>query len=148
MAKKKETKETKPDEKQELVEHLQRLQAEFDNYRKRTETELQNAKEQASDGFLGEFLGILDNMTLAIKHEKKGSELLKGILIIKDQMTTLLEEQGIKEIPEKGHFNPNLHEALMMEESKAKPNTIIKTIQRGYTRNGRVLRTAKVSVAK
>jgi molecular chaperone GrpE len=143
------------DEKQELIDHIQRLQAEFDNYRRRVEREQGEAREQAGERLLRELLPIIDNFELALKHAKdehghvKGEDLLTGSLMIRDQLHALLEHQGITEIPAEGKFDPRQHEALMMvDQQGAERGKIIQTFQRGYMRNGKMFRPAKVSVAK
>jgi molecular chaperone GrpE len=147
-------------EKSELVDQLQRLQAEFNNYRARVEREAAQAKEVAADKLLDEFLTINDNLTLALTHAKdeqgktaqgkiNGEDLLQGLLLIKDQMHQLIEHQGISEIPEDGAFNPHMHEALMIvAKDGVTRGQIVQTFQRGYKRGERVIRAAKVSVAK
>lgn len=137
-------------ENHELVLHLQRLQAEFDNYRKRTERQLAEQSEKAADKLIREILPIMDNLSLAKEHagEDANNELLKAMLMIQDQLKNMLEDQGIEEIPSSGAFNPALHEAMFTVDSKKKAGEIEQTIQKGYTRGGRILRAAKVSVAK
>jgi molecular chaperone GrpE len=140
-------------EHQELIGHLQRLQAEFDNYRKRVEREQQEARRGASEHLLRELLSIQDNLDLAITHAKdehghiKGEDLLTGVLAIKQHVQQLLEHQGVAEIPATGKFDPYLHEALLTVEGTEK-GMIVQTLQRGYTLGNKILRPARVSVAK
>ena len=143
------------DEKQELISHLQRLQAEFDNYRRRVERDQTEHREQASERLLKELLPIIDNFDLALKHAKdehghvKGEDLLAGNVMIHDQLKALLEHQGITEMKAEGKFDPRQHEALMMvDHAGAERGTILQVYQRGYLRGAKVFRPAKVSVAK
>lgn len=140
------------DETQELTEQLQRLQAEFDNYRKRVEKEQEIQRTRLTDSLVREMLPIMDNFSHALEHSKtegkiNADDLLKGLLMVKEQLTTTLQEQGVEEIPTEGKFDPQLHEAVSTQEGK-EPGKIAKTFQKGYTRNGRLLRPARVSVTK
>lgn len=146
--------ETKTPE-QELIENLQRLQAEFDNFRKRVAREQEEMRQAANDALLKELIPIIDNLHLSVQHAKddsgtvKGPELLAGIIMINEQLNGLLERSGITKIPEDGRFNPHHHEALtVVAQEGAERGMVIQTYQRGYLRNGKVLRPARVSVAK
>ncbi len=142
-------------ERTEYLSQLQRLQAEFDNYRKRVDKETSEMKASASDSLLRDIIPILDNMDLAVLHAKdehghiKGEDLLSGVVLIHEQIKNLLEHQGVEEISAEGVFNPKIHEALMTVSQKgAARGTILQTYQRGYTKNGKPFRAAKVSVAQ
>ncbi len=151
MSKKKRTNPEKEDanESEELINQLQRLQAEFDNYRKRTEQELTLARNKAGDSLIKGILPVVDNLQLAIKHADAGKEeLLKGVLLVQEQLLTALQEQDVTPIPTEGRFNPELHEAMLTVDSNKPSGEIVDVLQRGYTRNGRPLRAAKVSVSK
>lgn len=145
-----------PDEKQELVNHLQRLQAEFDNYRKRIQREQEENKHAANEKLLRELLPIIDNLHLAVLHAKdgdgniKGEDLLSGVIMINDQLHQFLEHHGIESMQtENERFDPYKHEALTtVQQEGVEKGTILQTYQRGYTRGGRVFRPAKVSVAR
>jgi len=147
-----ETKDATRDERTELIETLQRLQADFDNYRRRTEAEKIAQNDAASDRLLGDILPILDGLDLAVAHTKEDTstaELMNGILLVRDQLLGLLEDHGVTPMSESGPFDPRMHAAIITEETKEAPSKHIhKTFQRGYTRGGRVLRPARVSVAK
>ena len=138
----------------DLLEHLQRLQAEFDNYRKRIERDQQEHKAQATEKTLKELLPIIDSFNLSLQHAKdaegqvKGDDLLLGVIMINEQLQQFLEHQGLSPIPTDGQrFDPHLHEALTMVPGEQR-GTVLQTYQRGYMRNGKVFRAAKVSVAK
>lgn len=142
-------------EKQELLDHLQRLQAEFDNFRKRIEREQQEHKAAAADTLLRDLLPVMDNFHLALGHAKdgegkiRGDELLAGIILVKDQLQHLLADHGVEELLTTGTFDPAKHEALMtVQQDGVKTGTIIQTFQRGYMRSGKIMRPAKVSVAR
>jgi len=139
----------------ELVSHLQRLQAEFDNYRKRVQREQEERKDAANEQVLRDVLPIVDNIDLALHHAQQdggnaaAGDMLSGLVMIRDQCNALLERYGAESMASDGaQFNPTHHEALMTIDDAGKKNTVIQTFQRGYLMNGKVLRPAKVSVAK
>jgi len=136
MTKKKESRE------KELTELLQRLQAEFENYRKRKEAETSRFLINANKELIIKLLPILDSFELALesKHE--------GIEMIYSQLMTVLESEGLEEIKSLKSFDPRLHEALIAEKSEKAPGTILEVFQKGYMLNGNVIRAAKVKVAK
>lgn len=139
-----------PPEQEELVGQLQRLQAEFENYKRRVEQERESSKQQACATFISGLLPIIDNFELALTNTKSDEgSYAKGVEMIYAQLRDYLEGLGVTEIAAKGKFDPTKHEALMTEERKgAEEGTIIEVLQRGYELHGRVLRTAKVKVAK
>jgi molecular chaperone GrpE len=143
-------------EKQDFLDQLQRLQAEFHNYRMRVHKEQEEMRAAASEKLLKEFIPIIDNLSLALLHAKdgsgnvKGEDLLTGLIMINEQMKQLLEHQGLEEIATEGErFDPHKHEAVtIVAHEGAERGKILQTYQRGYLRNGKVFRAAKVSVAK
>jgi molecular chaperone GrpE len=141
-------------EYQKLKEEAAKLQADFDNTRKRLERERQDFVKFANEGIVIELLDILDDLERAVDlAESKHQDLpafLKGVEMILAHLYEMLKEYGVKPIEARGKlFDPNLHEALMQVEDKTKPeNTIIEELQKGYLLNGRVIRTSKVKVSK
>jgi len=136
-------------ERADLIDHLQRLQAEFENYRKRTDAEKARLNEGASDRLLTDLLPIIDHLDLAIEHGENHQELLTGVTLVRDQIHRLLADHGVTPLSTDGAFDPKRHEAITTEATdKHEPNQITKTFQRGYVRGERVLRPARVSVAK
>ena len=148
--------ETAPEpsaQNQELIEQLQRLQAEFENYRKRIESQNQDAAAKGQEKLIKEILPIVDSLELAIKHysanhKEHESDLLKGIELIYSQLKATLENLGVQRINTEGTVDPRLHEVYLTETADAQPNTILETLQHGYVRHGTVLRTAKVKAAR
>jgi len=138
----------KDDKVKELTETLQRLQAEFENSQKRLEKEKQDFLQFAKKDMITKILPILDNFELALKNTDNKEEFQKGIELIYAELYSMLEKEGIKKIEAKGKFDPHQHEALMAEESDKEKGTIIQELQKGYLLNDKVLRTAKVKVAK
>ncbi len=129
-----------------------RLQADFDNYRKRSLKERTDFIKFANEGLILELLGILDNFERGIRSadQKKDYELLhQGVDMISRQLHSLLREKGLQRIEAAGEkFDPHLHDALEAVESDAEEGTIIEELQPGYILNGRILRHAKVKVSK
>jgi molecular chaperone GrpE len=139
------------DDRQELVDHLQHLQAEFENYKKRIDREKSEFMSFASAQVLTQFLPLVDNLELALTNAKPGEKdgFYKGVELIYGQLLELLEQHGIKAINPQGQFDPYCHEALLAEERKdVSKNTIIEVLQKGYELNGKMIRPAKVKVAK
>lgn len=131
-----------------------RLQADFENTRKRLEREKNDFVKFANEGIILELLNILDDLERAVNlAESKHQDLtafLKGVEMILAHLYELLKEYGVKPIEAEGKiFDPACHEALMQVEDKEKPeHTIIEELQKGYLLNDRVIRTAKVKVSK
>jgi len=134
---------------QDIVELLQRTQANFENFRKQTEKRVQDIQKFANKDLILQILPILDNFELALKNCKSDSnEFVKGIELIYSQIFTILENQGIKTIQtENQKFDPNLHEALMKVGSCKPENTIVEELQKGFVLNDKVIRCAKVKIS-
>ncbi|MBV9669545.1 MAG: nucleotide exchange factor GrpE [Acidobacteriales bacterium] len=138
-------------EKQELFERLARLQAEFENYRKRSQKEQEDFRQYAVAEAVKAFLPILDNFHLALKHDTGSAEdLRKGVELIRKQMEDALARLGVQAIEAHGsEFDPHHHEAIEMIESNEHPdNHVVEQLQRGYKLRDRLLRPAMVRVAK
>jgi molecular chaperone GrpE len=138
---------------QEYWERILRLQAEFDNTRKRLEREKQEFVKFANEGIVISLLNILDDLERTVQlAEDKHQDLeafLKGVEMILAHLYEMLKEHGVSPIEAKGKiFDPNYHEALMQVESDVPENTIVEELQKGYLLNDRVIRTSKVKVAK
>jgi len=142
------------DKAKEYWDKILRLQAEFDNARKRLEKEKQDFAKFANEGLILELLNILDDLERTVELvEAKDQDLsvfLKGVEMILAHLYDMLKSYGVKPIEAEGKiFDPHLHEALMQAENKDLPeHTIIEELQKGYLLNDRVIRTAKVKVSK
>jgi len=121
----------------EYLEQLQRLQAEFINYRTRVEKEKQLMGEYSKDIILRKFLEIRDNFERAPKLDQ-------GMEIIYKQFLDIFQKEGVEEIETK-NFDPELHEAIATREDIAK-DVIAEVARKGYKRGDRILRTAHVVV--
>lgn len=138
----------------EYWDKLLRLQAEFDNAKKRMLKERSDFIKYANEEIILELLGVLDDLERSVeaaqtKHEDQQA-FLKGIEMILSHLYEMLKKKGVKPIESKGKaFDPNIHEALMQEETdKFEEDTVIDELQKGYMLDGRVIRTSKVKVAK
>ena len=131
-----------------------RLQADFENAKKRLERERQEFAKFANQEIILELLNVLDDLERTVGLAEAGKEdfdaFLKGAEMILAHLYELLKEYGLKAIEAKGKvFDPNLHEALMQVETDKYPeNSIVEELQKGYLLNDKLLRTSKVKVAK
>lgn len=133
-------------ERDEYLEALQRLKAEFDNARKRQQRELSRVTEAAAFDLVAELLPVLDNLDRALEAE---GDIREGVRATRDQFVSVLESEGLATVATDGQpFDPNVHEAVMSQPSEEhEEGTVLQTFQRGYLFNGRPLRPAKVVVA-
>jgi molecular chaperone GrpE len=127
-----------------LTEDLQRLQAEYSNYKKRVDRDRLLVADIATASALTEMLPILDDLDRAAEH----GELTGGFKAIADQITAFTQKLGLEKFGEAPTaFDPNIHEALMHETSnEVKETTVTKILQFGYKHKERVLRPARVVV--
>lgn len=152
--KKKDTKEALPtlkspaDEIAELTSTLQRLQADFDNYRKTVEKQQELIRKNAKVVIIAKLLPVIDSFTLALNNTQNKEEFTKGVELIYAQLFQTLEDLGVRPIPCTGKFDPYKHEVLLQEESLAEPGTIIEELQRGYSLDDHIIRFSKVKIAK
>lgn len=132
---------------QKYLDMARRLQADFDNYRKRSQREMDDFKKYANSNLVGELLTIVDDLDRALSIAGEETEFVKGIRGVRSNLLKLLESHGLKEIPTDGDFDPNMHEALCTVEGD-EDNKVAETFLKGYTLNGKVLRYSKVKVTK
>jgi molecular chaperone GrpE len=129
-----------------------RMAAELDNLRKRSQRDLENAYKFALERFLTELLPVRDSLELGIAAaDSNAAGLKEGMEMTLKLLVTALERAGVTEVnPAKGEdFNPEMHEAMAMQETtEATPGTVFQTVQKGFQLNGRLLRPARVIVAK
>lgn len=140
-------------ENEELFARLQRLQADFDNYRKRMQVERQEMLSYAVFDFAGELLPLVDNLERALESARQttqGEDLVKGLEMILRQFYQVLEREGITPIEAVGQsFDPMFHEAVMqVEDEESPPNTVVEELQKGYKYKDRVLRASRVKVTR
>ena len=129
-----------------------RVLAEFDNFRKRAARDLESTQRYAVERFAQELLPALDGFELAIANSANADarSLLEGQAATHRLLLKAFEKAGIAELDPSGTpFNPEAHEAMMAEPSASEaPNTVLRTVQKGYVLNGRVLRPARVIVTR
>ena len=139
-------------EKTELINTLQRLQADFENFRRRTRLEKEDFYKYASEGVLSQLLPIVDNFERALAAAKDGEtkNFIPGVEMIFRQLTQLMEKEGMAAIEAVGcPFDPNVHEAVMQVEDKNSPkDTVLEVLQKGYTLKGKLLRPSVVKVSQ
>ena len=136
----------------EYTDQLKRLQAEFENYMKRTQKEQQHVSDCAVEKFIAKLLITLDDFEHTIAHLNTASreDIIQGVHMIFDKLHKLLTQEHITPIETHGKlFDPHYHEVLLFEETNTVPeNTIIEELQKGYLHKNQVLRCAKVKIAK
>jgi molecular chaperone GrpE len=133
----------------ELLDRLQRLAADFDNYRKRVAREKEALTARAHAGLVEAILPVFDDLERALEaatmHEE--AKLEDGVRLVHRQLDDVLAKEGLQEIPTDVPFDPHVHEALAAIPSELEEGTILEVVQRGYLLGDRVLRPARVIVA-
>ena len=138
-------------ERDELFDRLVRLQAEFDNYRKRSAKESADFRDFAVSDAAKALLPVMDSFNLALKNANaRPEDLRKGVELIYKQLQDVLQKLNVERIPAQGEpFDPRVHEAIEMVETDAAPDHhVLEELQPGYRIKGRLLRPAMVRVAK
>ena len=136
-------------ERDELFDRLQRLAAEFDNYRKRSAREQAEQATRANERLVKELLPIVDDLGRALEaaadHEE--AKLEEGVRLVHRSLESVLQQQGLAEIATDGKFDPHVHEALLSQPSELPEGDVLQVIQKGYSLGDRVLRPARVVVS-
>ncbi|MGC2745480.1 MAG: nucleotide exchange factor GrpE [Candidatus Angelobacter sp.] len=138
-------------ERNELFDRLARLQAEFDNYRKRAAKENAEYRDYAVSDAARSLLPVIDSFTLALKNSAaRPEDLRKGVELIFKQLQDVLQKLNIERVPAQGEpFDPRVHDAIeMVETNDAPDHHVLEELQPGYRIKGRLLRPAMVRVAK
>ena len=137
-------------EKDECVAMAQRLQADFDNYRKRNVAIRADSLEEGTRELIRSLLPVLDNFDRALENcENVDPGWVDGIKLVHKQLTGILQKNGLEEIPAEGAFNADLHEAVMQEEAEGRESgAILAVFQKGYKVKDRIVRHSMVKVAK
>jgi molecular chaperone GrpE len=137
-------------ERDELLETLQRLQAEFDNYRKRVARDQQSLVTRAHERLVKELLPVLDDLERALEaanaHEE--AKLEEGVALVARALAEILRKEGVEEVSTEGKFDPHVHEALLSQPSEAEEGSVIEVLQKGYRLGDRVIRPARVVIAR
>ena len=136
-------------ERDQLQDRLARLQAEFDNARKREAKERQDARDRAIQSAVEPFLGVMDNFALALKSDSTIEQLRAGVQLILKQMDEALRSLNVHPVESVGEqFDPRIHEALGSIETPEHPDhQVLEEIRRGYKLRDKLLRPALVRIA-
>lgn len=138
----------------EFKTSLQRVQADFDNYRKRAEEQKLSLLKYANEDLILQILPVLDNFQRSTEHipaEIESNNWVQGMKLVEKQLEDILSQSGLKKVEAKigDDFNPQLHEAISCEKSdKLAEDKILQIISDGYTLNDKVIRHSKVKVCK
>lgn len=133
----------------ELEEALRRSLADFDNYRRRTESQKLEMINFAKADFVSKITPVLDNFGRAFEHVDINDPAISGLKQIEKQLEDILAQEGLKRISVSGEFNPNLHEAISYENNNdIKTDHIIAEAESGWEFNSKVIKPAKVRVSK
>jgi molecular chaperone GrpE len=137
-------------ERDQRFDDLQRLAADFDNYRKRAARDQEALVARAHERLVKQLLPILDNLERALvsaaEHEEE--KVLEGVELIARELHEALRREGLEEIETDGRFDPHVHEALLTQPSEAEEGAVIEVLQKGYRLGDRVLRPARVIVSQ
>jgi molecular chaperone GrpE len=136
----------------EYLDHLQRLQAEFDNYKKRVDREKKELIEYASAELVSELIDIMENLERGVESAKGSDDIdsiVKGMEMVSTQLKDILGSRGLRPIEAVGKkFDPHYHEAMMMTPTDEYPyNTVIEEFQQGYMIKDKVIRYSRVRVS-
>jgi molecular chaperone GrpE len=140
-------------EAESYLDDLRRLQADFDNYRKRTLREQTARAASASQALVTRLLPVLDNFELAVSSAEQSRDfdrMLKGVEMVFGELREVMEGEGLVKIEAEGKpFDPERHEAVIaVEQEDTEPGTVVDIVRTGYELRGKVLRPAMVKVAK
>jgi molecular chaperone GrpE len=140
-------------EAESYLDDLRRLQADFDNYRKRTLREQTARAAVASQALVARLLPVLDNFELAVSAAEQSRDfdrMLKGVEMVFGELREVLQGEGLVKIEAEGKpFDPERHEAVVaVEQQDTEPGTVVDIVRAGYELRGKVLRPAMVKVAK
>jgi molecular chaperone GrpE len=137
-------------QRDEYLDALQRLKAEFDNYRKRVARDQQELAARAAERLVSALLPVVDDLERALEaaaaHEEATLE--EGVRLVHRALADALAREGLAEIATEGPFDPHTQEALLSQPSEADEGTVIQVLQKGYKLGERVLRPARVVVSK
>lgn len=149
----KESLDEKTKQTDEFLGHLQRLQADFENFRKNAEKDKAEYVKHACEGLVKDLIDVYENLERAIENGKESDNtgaLLEGVEMTFKQMKNIMEKEGLEPINALGEkLDPYKHEVLLSEIRKdLEEGTILEEIQRGYTLNKKVIKYSKVKISK
>ena len=131
------------------IADLQRVAADFDNFRKRTVRDQESLIGRAHERLVKELLPVLDDLerALAAAAEHEEAKLEEGVRLVHRELSHVLQKEGLVPVETDGKFDPHEHEALLTQPSEAEEGAILEVIQKGYRLGDRVLRPARVVVS-
>jgi molecular chaperone GrpE len=137
------------EQRDEYLDALQRLKAEFENFRKRSERERSEFSKRATEQLVKQLLPVVDDLERALQAatEHKGEELEEGVRLVQRALADALAREGLVEVPTEGRFDPHTQEALLAQPSDEPEGAVIQVLQKGYRLGDRVLRPARVIVS-
>lgn len=136
---------------EDYYNRLARMQADFENFRRRTQKEREELIKYASEQLILSLLPVMDNFQRALEaKDEDPRKVIEGVEMIFRQIEDILVKEGLEPIPAVGEeFDPSRHEAVMQEETSDYPdNTVTQELRRGYNLKGKVIRPAMVKVAR
>jgi len=136
-------------ERDDYLDALQRLKAEFDNYRKRVARDQQELAARAHERLVKELVPVLDDLERALEAavDHESAKLEDGVRLVHRSLADALAKEGLTEIPTEGAFDPHTQEALLSQPSDADEGTVIQVLQKGYALGDRVVRPARVVIS-
>jgi molecular chaperone GrpE len=137
-------------ERDEYLDALQRLKAEFDNYRKRVARDQQELAARAHERLVKELVPILDDLERALEAVSQHEEarLEEGVRLVHRSLGDLLTREGLTEVETAGKFDPHTQEALLSQPSDEEEGSVIQVLQKGYKLGDRVVRPARVVISQ
>jgi molecular chaperone GrpE len=135
---------------EDLTDTLKRLQAEFENYKKRVDKDNKQYREYSNAGVLLKILPIIDTFEIALKDTCDSDKFKEGAKLIYAELMGMLRNEGVEKINSLGkQFDPNFHDAMLAVESKdSKKDMVVEVLQEGYRIKDKVLRHSKVKISK
>jgi molecular chaperone GrpE len=137
-------------ERDEYLNDLQRVAAEFENYRKRVARDQESLVARAHERLVKELLPVLDDLERALEAaaEHQEARLEEGVRLVYRELEEALAKEGLVEIQTNGRFDPHVHEALLSQPSDKDDGAILEVLQKGYRLGDRVLRPARVVISQ
>jgi molecular chaperone GrpE len=137
-------------ERDEYLDDLKRVAADFENYRKRAARDRESLVARAHERLVKELLPVLDDLERALEaaEEHEEAKLEEGVRLVHRELRQALGKEGLVEIETDGAFDPHVHEALLTQPSDEEDGAILQVIQKGYRLGDRVLRPARVVVSQ
>ena len=137
-------------ERDEHLDDLRRVAAEFENYRKRVARDQASQAARAHERLVKELLPVLDDLERALEaaSEHEEGKLEEGVRLVQRELQKALGKEGLVEIETNGNFDPHVHEALLSQPSEQDEGAILEVLQKGYRLGDRVLRPARVVVSQ